>query len=197
MTLKWAQGEGNGLDVTKYTIYMSSTAGTAGTKYVDAAAKTTVGPKLSYEYKGAAGTYYFKISSHNQIGEGLQSSAGFKALIIAPPSVPVVPNPKTVAATSVALTWEKSTGTGVTGYEVQRSNNAKATTPTWAAAGSVATDTGAFTDTTLMARNAETGKLYFRVRAMAKSGTDIFYSAWSAAAEAYACAKPAKPAMTA
>jgi hypothetical protein len=48
-----------------------------------------------------------------------------------------------------------------------------------------------------MDRNAETGQLFYRAKAMAKSGDDVFYSAWSATATAFACAKPDKPSMTA
>jgi len=157
VTLAWAEGTGNGSNIVRYTVYSNADKGTDGTAFTTLVGATK-GPALSYKHTAAAGTFFYKITATNAVGMGVQSTVAFKSLIIAPPSVPVVPNPTVVSATKVDLAWTASTGTGVTDYTVQISNNALATTPTWKNAGGSTGLTGAgksvFSDATLMARDA-------------------------------------------
>jgi fibronectin type 3 domain-containing protein len=104
----------------------------------------------------AGATYYYKISAINSSGEsGL--SASFTAITI--PSMPVGVNAAAVSSSSIVITWPAVTGAA--SYNVYRSD---VDTGTYAAIGSVATDT--FSDTGLAAG----ATYYYKISGVNSSG---------------------------
>lgn len=121
MHLTWtAPGSDGGSPITGYRIYRSSTTGTE-------TLLTTIGNVTTWDDTVAAGTYYYKVSAVNAIGEGpLSDEASATATAPPGPTSPSAPQNLTAATANgrgVQLAWTapaSNGGAAITGYRVYR-----------------------------------------------------------------------------
>jgi fibronectin type 3 domain-containing protein len=118
--LTWAAPDNGGSQITNYRVYRGTSSG-------NETLLTTVGNVISWNDTVAAGTYYYKVSAVNGVGEGPQSFEA-SATATAPPSQTVPSAPQNLAGApasgrGVQLTWSapaSNGGSAITGYRVYR-----------------------------------------------------------------------------
>ena len=67
------------------------------------------------------GSYYFKVSAHNEIDAGSQSSASEKIIAATVPAQPSAPLMSSQSETAITITWSAplSGGDPIQGYKIQ------------------------------------------------------------------------------
>ncbi len=117
VTLNWSAPVNNGgSSPTSYKIYRSTSSGTE-------TLLTTLGNVLNYtDTVSAPGTYYYKVSAANSVGEGNLSS---EVSVVAPPDVPSQPMSLLTTASNfqVNLSWQAPSdngGSSITNYKIYR-----------------------------------------------------------------------------
>ncbi len=118
--LTWTAANSGGSPVTNYKVYRATSSGAE-------TLLTTVGNVTSWDDQVSAGTYYYRVSAMNAVGEGALSHEAF-ATATPPPALTVPSAPQNLSASpangkGIQMSWAipaSNGGSPITGYRVYR-----------------------------------------------------------------------------